>query len=165
MAEATKTKFEANKDTGELTITRIFNAPIEKVFNAWASDEAIKQWWGPRTWPTVHSEMDFKVGGGWRYTMQGPDGSQSRGIAVYKEIDAPNRIVYSDAFADADGNIDETKPVTDIELTFEDLGGGRTKLTGYSKYSDPKDLQAVLGFGMEAGLTETLDRLEEYLEQ
>jgi uncharacterized protein YndB with AHSA1/START domain len=163
MAEATKTKFDTKKETGELTVSRVFNAPIAKVFKAWTTDDAVKQWWGPRTWPTVFSKMDFKEGGSWHYAMQGPDGTKAWGKMLYKEIEEPTRILYTDAFSDEDGNVDETKPVTDTEMKFEDLGDGRTRIVSHTKYADPKDLQTVLDMGMKEGLDETWDRLEEYL--
>ncbi|MDF2461591.1 MAG: hypothetical protein K0S68_994 [Candidatus Saccharibacteria bacterium] len=162
MAEATKTKFDAKKETGELTISRVFNAPRDKVFKAWTSAEAIKQWWGPRTWPTVYCELDFNEGGKWHYAMQGPDGTKAWGLAIYKEIDEPSRIVYTDAFSDEDGNINHDLPVTTIEMTFEELPGGKTRIVSHAKYT-PEELQKVTAMGMEEGLAETWDRLEEYL--
>jgi uncharacterized protein YndB with AHSA1/START domain len=163
MSEATKTKFDANKTTGELTIVRTFNAPREKVFAAWSDSEALKTWWGPRTFPTTYSDLDFRVGGHWHYCMTGPDGTESWGKMVYNEIDEPELIVYTDHFSDKDGGVNPDLPTMKISVKFEDLGDGRTKLVSYTKLASPEDLQKVLDMGMEQGLIETWDKLEEYL--
>jgi uncharacterized protein YndB with AHSA1/START domain len=158
-----KTKFDANQDTGELTITRTFNAPREKVFKAWSSSEALKQWWGPRTFPTTYSDLDFREGGHWHYCMTGPDGTQAWGKMVYDEISEPGRIVYTDHFSDKDGNFNTDLPTMKITVEFEELESGKTRLKSYSKFASPADLQKVLDMGMEQGLDETYDKLDEYL--
>jgi uncharacterized protein YndB with AHSA1/START domain len=164
MSEATKTKFDANKATGELTIERVFNTPREKVWAAWTDEEVLKQWWGPRVFPTTHSDLDFREGGSWHYCMTGPDGTQAWGKMLYEEIEEPARIVYMDYFSDKDGTLNEELPVTKVTMTFEDLGDSRTKIKSYSKMKTT-ELEKLIEMGMKEGLIETWDRLEEYLEQ
>jgi uncharacterized protein YndB with AHSA1/START domain len=162
MSEPTKTKFEPNLKTGELTVERTFNAPVERVFAAWSSAEAVKQWWGPRVFPTTYAKMDFRVGGRWHYCMTGPAGEEAWGVMVYDEIEVPTRIVYTDHFADKDGKFNEQMPSTQVTVTFEDLGDGRTRLVSHTTYK-PEELRKVLDMGMEPGISETFDKLEEYL--
>jgi uncharacterized protein YndB with AHSA1/START domain len=164
MTEATKTKFEANKATGELHIERVFNAPRSRVWAAWSVEEAVKQWWGPRVFPTTYSKMDFREGGRWHYCMTGPNKEEAWGVMVYDQIDAPERIVYTDHFSDKDGNFNTDMPSTTVTLTFEELEGGRTKLISHTTYA-PDELQKVLDMGMEPGIKETFDKLDEYLER
>jgi uncharacterized protein YndB with AHSA1/START domain len=147
----------------ELILTRTFDAPRELVFAAYSSCEHLSNWWGPRSWPLVECTMDFRVGGVWHYCLRGPDkGDESWGRAVFDEISEPERIVYTDAFADADGNVNEGMPRTQsiVELAEVD---GKTRLTLRATYPSPADLQTVLDMGMVAGITETLDRLAEHL--
>jgi uncharacterized protein YndB with AHSA1/START domain len=162
MAETTKTKFKPNLKTGELKIDRVFNAPIDRVFAAWSEEEALKQWWGPHVFPTTYAKVDFRVGGRYHYCMTGPNGEEAWGVMVYDEIERPLRIVYTDHFSDKDGNFNSQMPSTQITLTFEDLGDGRTRLTSHATYK-PEELQKVLDMGMQQGLDETFDKLEAYL--
>lgn len=147
----------------ELVLTRTFQAPREMVFLAYSSCERLDNWWGPRAWPMEECTMDFRVGGVWHYCLRGPnEGDASWGRAVFEEIVEPERIVYTDAFSDADGNVNEEMPQTRSTVELEDAGGA-TRLTLRAEYPTPGDLERVLEMGMVAGMTETLDRLEEHL--
>ncbi len=150
--------------TGErdVTLSRVFNAPRELVFNAFASCDAIKQWWGPRLWPTVSCDMDFRVGGVWTYCMRGPAGEDACGKATYREIKAPERIVYDDTFTDKDGAVLPDMPTMRIIVEFTERDG-KTLLSTRAEYSSEAELKTVLEMGMVAGMTETWERLDEYL--
>jgi uncharacterized protein YndB with AHSA1/START domain len=146
----------------ELTITRVFDAPRELVFDAFSDAERLKKWWGPREWPTTYCTVDFRVGGVWIFCMTGPDGTESWGRGDYEEIVRPERIVYVDAFADKDGNVNESMPRTRITMTFTE-DGGKTKLESHSVYGTSAELEQLKAMGMVEGITETWDRLEEFL--
>ncbi len=149
----------------ELVLTRTFDAPRELTFAAYSSCQHLGSWWGPRTWPMVECTMDFRVGGVWHYCLRGPDeGDESWGRAVFEEIVEPERIVYIDAFSDADGNVNEEMPQTRSSVEFGDADG-KTRLTLRATYPSAADLEQVLEMGMVDGITETLDRLDEYLAQ
>lgn len=147
----------------ELVLTRTFDAPRKLVFEAYSSCEHLKNWWGPRTWPMVECTMDFRIGGVWHYCLRGPnEGDASWGRAVFSEIVEPERIVYLDAFSDAEGNVNEGMPQTESHIEFAD-DNGRTRVTLRARYPSPADLKTVLDMGMVDGITDTLDRLDEYL--
>jgi uncharacterized protein YndB with AHSA1/START domain len=146
----------------QLTITRTFDAPRALVFGAYADCESIKRWWGPREWPTTKCTMDFRPGGKWHYCMSGPDGQESWGLGLYKEIVEPERIVYTDAFSDSEGNVNADMPQSLITLEFDERGG-KTTLTSRSEYSSEDDVKTLLEMGMVEGISETFDRLDEYL--
>lgn len=155
---------EIVKGERELTVMRTFAAPRELVFAAYSSCEHLKEWWGPRSWPMEECTMDFRVGGVWHYCLRGPNpGDASWGRAVFEEIHEPERIVYVDAFSDRHGNVNEGMPQTRSTVEFSDLGD-RTRVAIRARYPTAEDLQQVLDMGMVEGLTETLDRLEEYVE-
>jgi uncharacterized protein YndB with AHSA1/START domain len=159
---AGKTNFTTDLEKGELTMKRTFDAPRELVFSAWSSCEHIKNWWGPRTYPTTFCEMDFRPGGVWRYCMTGPEGDEAWGKGVYSEIVRPERIVYRDYFTDAQGVESAEMPSSVITLDFRQLNG-QTEVSSRTKYDSKEALQQVLDMGVEEGFAETLDRLEEYL--
>ena len=160
----TKTEQQVETSDRELVLTRTFEAPPELVFEAYSSCEHLRNWWGPRSWPMAECTLDFRVGGVWHYCLRGPnEGDESWGHAVYDEIERPRRIVYTDAFADAEGNVNEAMPSTRVHIEFTAAGEGETRLTMRAVYPTQAELQQVIDMGMIPGITETLDRLDEHL--
>jgi uncharacterized protein YndB with AHSA1/START domain len=129
--------------TRTINITRVFDAPREKVWAAFTEPEQIMKWWGPEQFTSPAAEVDFRVGGKFLFCMHGPAGTPfdqdmwSGGI--YKEIVPMEKIVATDHFADAEGNFISPKEAgmpgewpTDemlVTFTFEDAPGGKTKFT------------------------------------
>ncbi|GJM72809.1 ATPase [Paenibacillus macerans] len=154
-----------------LVLERVFNAPRELVFSMFKEAEHLKHWWGPRGWEVTVCNIDFRPGGVWHYCMKCMDrnqgefyGMESWGKGVYKEIDEPDRFVYTDYFSDAEGNVNEELPATVVAMEFIDLGG-KTKLVSRSEYVSAEALKTVMDMGMLQGITETWDRLEERLNE
>src|SRR5699024_1267816 len=95
----------------ELTVSRVFSAPRELVFEVFSSCEHLKHWWGTSEWPITECKMDFREGGSWHYCLRGPnEGDESWGKSFYQEIKEPEKIIYKDHFSDKDGNINEEIP-------------------------------------------------------
>ncbi|UUZ81711.1 SRPBCC domain-containing protein [Paenibacillus sp. P26] len=154
----------------ELILERVFDAPRELVFKAFSEAEHLKHWWGPRGWTLTVCNVDFRPGGVWHYCMKCIDekqgdfyGFESWGKAVYREIEAPEKIAYVDYFSDAEGNVAEGMPSSDITMTFEEYEG-KTKLVSRALYASEEALKTVMEMGMEQGITETWDRLEEHVQ-
>jgi uncharacterized protein YndB with AHSA1/START domain len=154
----------ANRDARELILDRVFNAPRELVFRAFTEAEHLEHWWGPKGWSLPVCKVDFRPGGVWHYCMLGPGGEEAWGRAVYSEIEPPRRIVYTDAFSDAEGNINPDLPQMVIEVEFEEVAG-KTRVHSLSRFATAEELDAVLAMGMEQGIIETWDRLDAYLSQ
>ena len=151
-------------DAKLLFVERLFDAPRELVFKAWSEAERLSQWWGPRGWTVPYCKVDFRPGGVWHYCMEGPGGMQSWGKAVYNEIVVPERIVYTDTFSDEAGNQAPGMPVMVITVEFIDEGG-KTRVVSRGEFASREDLESLIQMGLIQGLTETWDRLEEYLAQ
>jgi uncharacterized protein YndB with AHSA1/START domain len=154
----------------ELIMERVFNAPRELVFKAFSEAEHLKNWWGPRGWTLTVCNIDFRPGGAWHYCMKCIDenqgdfyGMESWGKAVYQEIVAGEKIVYTDYFSDAEGNENAELPPSEITLLFEEVEG-KTKLVNRALFPSVEALETVLKMGMQQGITETWDRLAELLE-
>lgn len=145
-----------------LTFTREFNYPLEVVWAAFTESDHLRRWWGPEPWGVSDSIMDFRPGGSWKYAMQGPEGDKSWGVMLYKEIDPPNRIVYEDGFADAEGNVNADLPVATGEWIFTDKGGV-TEVRMTTTYTDEESLKTVVGMGMLEGMEIALKQLEAVL--
>jgi uncharacterized protein YndB with AHSA1/START domain len=159
-----KNELQIETRGSELILTRQFDAPRRKVFEAHTDCKHLKNWWGPREWPLTYCEMDFRVGGKWHYCMTGPEGMESWGLMFYKEIIAPELIAYEDHFSDKDGNLNKEFPSTMVRAEFTEKDG-KTTVKSTAKYASPEDLQKVIDMGMAEGIRETLDRLEEYLQR
>jgi uncharacterized protein YndB with AHSA1/START domain len=139
----------------ELIIRRVFDAPRSLVFETWTRPEHLARWWGPQGFTTVAWEMDVRPGGAWFRRMRAPDGTLCIKRGVYREITAPERLVFTYVNEAADGTLDAETLVT---VTFEDLGT-RTRLilhhTGFDAVAT-RDAH-------EGGWTSCMERFAEYL--
>ncbi|MBC7773824.1 MAG: SRPBCC domain-containing protein [Phycisphaerae bacterium] len=88
-----------------ISIKRTFNFPLNTVWKAWTEPESFKKWWGPKEYTCPSCTIDFKVGGKFLNSMKGADGKEIWATGTYKEIIPLKKIVYTDSFADSDGNI------------------------------------------------------------
>ena len=91
--------------TRDVVITRIFDAPRELVWRAWTDPQQMMRWWGPPTFTTPVCSMDLRVGGKYLYCMQSPEGQQFWSTGIYREIAPPDLLVFTDSFADEQGNV------------------------------------------------------------
>ena len=155
-----KTVFETPDDT-EIRVTRVFAAPRERVWQMWTQAEHLVNWWGPEGWTLPVCELDFRVGGEWYYCMQGPD-MQSCGITTYEEIVAPERLVHTDAFVDADRKVMDAFPLAHITTIFEEAAG-ETAVRSSVRYATKQERDTIVEMGMQIGMDQTLDRLDAYL--
>ncbi len=84
----------ANDKSNEIHITRIYEAPVELVWDAWTDPAQTAQWWGPRGFSLTTRSKDVRVGGNWDYTMHGPDGVDYPNKTVYHEVEKYKKLVY-----------------------------------------------------------------------
>ena len=140
----------------EIRSERVFDAPRERVFAAWTDAELIPQWWGLRSTTTVVDELDLRVGGAWRFVERMEDGSEVGFHGSYREVEPPERLAYSFEWEGMPGHVS-----VDI-LTFEDLDG-HTRLTARTLFHTIEDRDGMIEAGMEKGMNETFDQLDELL--
>jgi uncharacterized protein YndB with AHSA1/START domain len=161
MSDTSVTQFQLQGN--QIRIERHFNAPRDLVFAVWTTAEHLKAWWGTREYRTTYCTVDFRVGGRWHYCMTGPNGEESWGIATYQEISAPERFVYTDAFSDAEGNLNPGMPSFSIVVEFIEEAGG-TRVISTSFIEREEDVKMLVEIGMEQGSRESWDMLGEYLD-
>jgi uncharacterized protein YndB with AHSA1/START domain len=89
----------------ELVVTRVFDAPRELVFRAWTEPERVVRWWGPERFTMPYCDIDLRPGGTFLRCMRSPEGRDFWMTGVFREIVAPERLVFTDSFADAEGNV------------------------------------------------------------
>ena len=140
----------------EIVMTRVFAAPRELVFEAHSKCEHLEKWWGPRKYTLAVCEMDFRSGGAYRYVHRGPDGEEHGFRGEFREIVAPERIVWTFEYEGMPGHAS----VETLTLVERD---GKTTLTATSVFDSVEDRDGMLQSGMETGAAETWDRLAEYL--
>jgi uncharacterized protein YndB with AHSA1/START domain len=152
----------------EVVITRVFDAPIELVWKAWTEPERMQQWWGPQGWTLPVCKLDVRVGGVLHFCMRGPDGQVVWGTGVYREVVPLERLVHTDSFSDADGNVVSAEhygmsPDWPLEMlvtvTFVEDEGKTTVTVRHGTGA----VSAEDRGGAEQGWSESLDRLAEYL--
>jgi len=142
----------------EIHIERIFEAPRDRVFAVYTDPALIPEWWGPRGTTTIVDKMDVRAGGDWRFIAREGDGSETAFRGSYREVSAPDRIVQTFEWEGMPGYVClET-------AQFEDLGD-RTKVTTTSLFYTTEERDGMLGSGMEKGMNETYQRLDELLER
>jgi uncharacterized protein YndB with AHSA1/START domain len=147
----------------EIVITRVIDAPRERVWAAWADPKQVVKWWGPRGFSTTSDQREFKAGGFWRHTMIGPDGSKYPNLARFEEIVEPERIVYSNGGNKEDSPGKATSHRTTV--TFKDLGGKKTELTLRMVFLTAAEREMVVKtYGAIEGGKQTLARLGELLD-
>jgi len=142
----------------EIVLTRVFNAPRHLVFEASTKPEHVKNWWGPRSTKLIVCEIDFRVGGTWRFVMRGPDGKDAVFKGVYHEIVVPERIVATECFDEPALGSPEWQVIT----TYEERDGKTTQISR-CLHPSRENRDGHLQSGMEGGAGETFDRLEDLL--
>lgn len=139
-----------------LTIRRTFDAPRERVWEAWTDPEQVDRWWGPDGFTTSTDEMAVESGGVWRFVMVGPDGEEYPNRITYDAVEAPERLVYTH------GSPDDPEQFR-VTVTFDEPDEGRTELTMVMRFPSTAALDEALEFGADDGATQTLGRLAEHL--
>ena len=157
---------ESTDSKDGLVLERIFDAPVELIWQMWTDPEHFKNWYGPTGFTVPVAEMDMRVGGKHLVCMASPDGSMKMWTTgTYTEIIPNQRLVYTDSPADENGNQvspsslgmpDGYPATTQVTVILEDLGG-RTKMT-----VQHAGMPAESGAG--AGWEQAFDKLADYVQ-
>jgi len=159
---ATNARVNAAVESSEwdLVITRVFDAPRELVFKAWTDTRHMAQWWGPKGFTNPVCELDVRAGGAIRIHMRAPNGVVYPMSGVFEEISEPERLVFVSSALDEHGNsmFDVRNTVTFTEQR------GKTVLTLQARVIKATAQAPQYLKGMEAGWTQSLDRLGDRLD-
>ena len=151
-----ETEIELDSEVPLVRLTREFDAPPEKVFRAHADPELLKQWLGPRRHEMKVDYFDFRTGGSYRY-MHTSEGNEYWFHGSFHEVRPGELIVQTFTFEGVPDGVALEK------VTFEDLGNGRTRLVATSLVDSFEDRDAFVASGMEEGVREGYERLDELL--
>jgi uncharacterized protein YndB with AHSA1/START domain len=145
----------------QILITREFDAPKHLVYKAWTTPELVARWWTARRGTAREMEIDLRVGGRWRYVMDADNGMEVAFHGEYREIVPEERIVSTEVFEGAPlppEELEANATVNTATFTEED---GRTTLTVLIQCPSPEVREAIVASGMEDGLQDALELLEE----
>jgi uncharacterized protein YndB with AHSA1/START domain len=138
----------------QILITREFNAPKELVYKAWTTPELVKRWWNARRGEVTIAEIDLRIGGAWRYVMVTDDGFEVGFHGEFREIVPNERIVATEVYE----GMPDAEAVNTVTFAEAD---GRTTLTILVQHSKKEHRDAHIESGMEAGMQDAFDLLEE----
>ena len=142
----------------QILMTREFDAPPELVWRAYTEPELVSRWWPGKRGTMQSCEIDFRVGGSWRYVMVASEGFEVAFHGEYQEIADGERIVNTEVFEGAPG------PGLGVTTVFSEVGG-RTRLEMLSECGSQEVRDIILGSGMETGAQEGLDILEQVAQE
>jgi uncharacterized protein YndB with AHSA1/START domain len=146
----------AGSNSSQIHLTRVYDAPLQSVWEAWTVPEEIAQWWGPRGFTLTTHSRDLRAGGHWHYTMHGPDGTDYENTTQYLEVEPQARLVY-----DHCGHRDRP-PLFRVTVLFAEHDG-RTRLDLNFAFATPEVATEMRGFIRKAGGESTWDRLAEHV--
>lgn len=147
---------DATPGTSYADITREFDAPAAAVFAAHADPDLYTQWVGPRNLTTEITQWDFRSGGTYRFVQRDADGEYGfRG--VFHTVREPELIIQTFEW---EGMPDEVS--MDV-LRFEELPGGRSRLLDHTVFGSIEALEGMMASGMESGMSEGYEKLDELL--
>lgn len=153
MTNKTDMRLEGDR---EIVISRTFNAPTRIVFDAWTKPELVKRWWSPKSHgDIVSAEADVRVGGWYRYVMRANNGHEVAFSGTYTEVTPPKRIAYEEVFEPM-----AALGAVQVSVTFE-ADGGKTRIVHRGVYPSKQVRDGVLASGMEHGMREAMDQLDE----
>ena len=138
----------------QILITREFDAPRHLVWKAYTTPDLIARWWGGEHGKVTSVEVDLRVGGTWRYVLAANEGFEVAFHGEYREISEPERLVNTEIYEGAPEGVG----VVTTTLTESD---GRTTLTQLCEYGSREVRDAVIDSGMESGMQESMDALEQ----
>jgi uncharacterized protein YndB with AHSA1/START domain len=138
----------------QILITREFDAPRNLVYKAWTTPELVKQWWSAKRGEVTVADIDLRVGGTWRYVMVADGGFEVAFHGEFREIVPNERIVSTEVYE----GMPDAEALNTLTLTEVD---GRTVLEILVQHSSKEHRDAHIESGMEAGMQDALDLLEQ----
>ena len=146
----------AKSKSNQLHLTRVYEAPVEAVWDAWVDPEQVGKWWGPRGFTLTTFRKDVRTGGEWRYTMHGPDGTDYPNVTRFLEVEKHQRLVYDH------GATDDKPPLFRVTVIFKTVSRG-TQMDMTMQLASPEAAEETRRFIKKARGESTWDRLAEHL--
>jgi PhnB protein len=147
-------KQENNTADREISVSRLFDAPIELVWEVWTNPEHIKNWWGPNGFTNTITKMDVQEDGVWDLIMHGPDGTDYKNKSVFKQVIKHKKLVYE--------HVSSPKFIATIDF---EKRGDKTHINWHMLFETKEQfIQVVKTFKADEGLKQNIEKLTAYLE-
>jgi len=159
MKSINRTQVTKDLKENSILVSRVFNAPVEKVWQAHTDNKILDKWWGPSPWQTETKTMNFSEGGYWLYAMVGPENQKQWGRMNYLVIDPYKSIKIEDAFCDENGKLNNDLPVSKGKISFTGTETG-TRVEFKMNYPTKTDVEKIGEMGFEQGIMICHDQLE-----
>lgn len=157
-----KTTFTENLENNQIIAHRTFNAPLQRVWEAWGNPEILCQWWAPQPYLCEIKELNFEPGGRLIYCMKGPEGDVHWGRMDYLQIKEHEMLEAEDYFCDESGKKNEQFDPMHLKVVFEEVDG-TTKIVSTTTFASPDALKQMAEMGATEGLGIAFDQLSELL--
>lgn len=156
MSNGTENCFTPATALHQLSLSRLIDAPRDKLFRCWTEPALIVQWFTPPPWQTIHAETDVRPGGASYIVMKGPDGTEMPNRGVYLEVVKNEKLVFTDAYESA--WVPSGKPFFTGVLTF-DAEDGKTRYIARALHWNAEDCKAHEAMGFHQGWGVATDQL------
>lgn len=164
MITLNQTRIKKDPSSKKLSIERKFDAPVSLVWRAWTEPELLDQWWAPQPWKTQTKSMDFREGGVWLYSMNGPEGEKHWCRADYISIQPQKNFTGTDAFCNEDGEVVPEPPGMHWNVSFIP-DQDKTRVEVEISFASEEALNTIVEMGFNEGFTAAHGNLDELLER
>ena len=146
---------QINTSDRELRITRVLDAPVALVWEAWTQPEHIAKWWGPDGFTNTITKMDLQAGGDWYLVMHGPDGTDYPNKSIFREVIVHKKIVYEH----------DSSPKFTATVQFEEMGE-QTNISWHMLFETAEEfIRTVKTFKADEGLKQNIEKLNSYVKR
>lgn len=144
----------------EVHVERVFDAPRDLVWDCYTDEALVADWLGPRRLKMRIEKWDFRVGGEWHYFHIDEGGNEYEFFGEFREIEQPSKVVQTFNFV-----MEPQPPASTDSVEFVELDDGRTRLIANTTFESKEQRDGMVQSGMEKGMTESFERLEEILDR
>jgi uncharacterized protein YndB with AHSA1/START domain len=162
MKDRSEFEFKVDKENRTITVTRAYDAVLQRVWSAWTERDQLDQWWAPSPYHAKTKSMTFREGGYWLYAMVGPGDEIQWCRADFMLIETLKRFSWRDAFCDETGSLVQEFPRS-VWTNIFSREGDRTLVTNLIQFETNAHLDKYIEIGFKEGYTEGLNNLEEFL--
>lgn len=141
----------------ELFIELELDAPAEKLYRCYTDQKLLQQWFAPKPWTIKSTDIDVRPGGRFNFVMASPEGQEFPNTGLFLEVVPNKKIVTTDAITP---DFKPSGPFMVAEITFEDLGNGKTKYRAVARHWNEETKKQHVEMGFEPGWTQTARQLE-----
>ena len=159
----TVTAVRKDPQSRTMTLEAEFDASPERVWQLWADPRQLERWWGPPGYPATFTDLDLRPGGRAAYYMTTPEGDKPAGYWDILEVDPPRGFRARDGFANADGSPNTEMGSGEMNVTIEELGEGRTRMSIENVFPDTATMEQLLAMGQEEGMIGALGQIDAIL--